>query len=426
MFFCLRFFLVILSFFLFCFSASISAQEKGYLEFSGRTVKNYKALAGAQITILSGTIKIAEVTTGRNGRFMFDLELGVDYKIVFNAPGCQEMYALIYSSVCPANKKIYPIYEIDVNFFELNQSNLNYNAFKNPFAKIVYDGNKRFIDEENYVENFIKELYYKPEMVQIQDEIAKTDEEKNNILSNKIKEEEERLLKEQQLLTEKKAMEEAERMKRLLAEKMKSTIVNVNKKEPDSKDIQAKLKEDEVYLKISFERKKIIENQNKTIKKNVETNLLKSVAENERVLKSKSKYNLKIDSDNEVISVLKREALAKVNSEDLRVSTKIKNKQLQLYEGIYQKEIVSQLKIVVKNEKKHQSTIKKYPVVGITTDFIQYNFKSVYYIYVSEGNVKKNYRKEKYNWGLTYYFKNNKLINEQDYFSELKHYNVPL
>ena len=423
----MRFILVILSFFFICFSASISAQEKGYLEFSGKTVKNYKSLAGVQIKIFSGNTKIAEVSTGRNGRFMFDLELGIDYRIVFNSPGCVEMFAMIYSSACPSTKKIYPIYEIDVNFFELNQMNLNYEAFKQPFAKIVYDGNKRFIDEDNYVDNFIKGLYYKPEDIKTQDELVNTEEDKNKILSNKLKEEEERLLKEQQLLAEKNALEEAERMKKLLADKMKSTLVKSEKKENNIKDALERIKEDEVYLKIAFERKIITENQNKTIKKNVEANLLKSVAENERVLKSKSTdKNIKAESDNEVIAVLKREALAKVSAEDLRVSAKIKNKQLQIYEGIYQKELFGQLKIAVKNEKNYQATTKKHPVIGVTTNFEQYNFKSVYYIYVSEGNLKKNFRKEKFNWGLTYYYKNDKQINEYDYFNELKQYNVPL
>lgn len=408
-------------------SSTISAQEKGYLEFSGRTIKNYKPLSSAQIFIYSGSSKIADVTTGRNGRFMFDLELGVDYKIIFKSPGCAEMYAMIYSSACSVNKKIYPIYEIDVNFFELNQSNLNYEAFKQPFAKIIYDGNKRFVDENNYVENFIKELYYKPDEQIIKEDIVKTEEDKNSIVNNKLKEEEERLLKEQQLLAEKKAIEEAERMKKMLAEKMKNTLLNSEKNENEVKDAMAKIKEDEVYLKISFERKKIVENQNKIIKKNVETNLLKSVAENERVLKNKSSATkITEKNENEVIAVLKREALAKVNSEDLRISSKLKNKQLQIYEGIFQKEIYSSVKTVVKSEKKISSSAKKHLVTGITTDLEKQSFKSVYYIYITEGNLKKNFRKEKYNWGLTYYYKNDKQINEQDYFNELKQYHVPL
>jgi hypothetical protein len=407
---------------------NLLSQNKSYLEFTGKTVKNYKALAGVKIIIFSGNLKITEVTTGRNGRFMFDLELGVDYTIYFNAPGCAEMYAKIFSSGFSLEKIIYPVYEIDVNFFELNQSNLNYEMFKQPFTKIVFDGKDKFNDEENYVDNFIKELYFKPEIVQNKEELHHTEQEENNILKNKLKEEEVRLLKEKQLFAEKKAFEDAERMKKLLTENIKATSIRLNKKVDADNDIITKLKNEDIYLKISFERKKITETQNKTIKKNIETNLLKSVAENERILKSKSKNNnLNIDSDNEIITVLKREALAKVNSQDLRISAKIKNKQLQLYESIFQKEIFSQLKIVVKNEKNIQATIKKQPVVGITTEFEQHNFKSVYYINVSEGNDRKNnFRKEKYIWGIIYYFKNDKPINEQDYFSELKRYNVPL
>ncbi len=408
-------------------SFNLLSQDKSYLEFSGKTVKNYKALSGVKIIIYTGSLKITEVTTGRNGRFMFDLELGVDYTIYFNAPGFAEMYAKIFTSGYSLTKKIYPVYEIDVNFIELNQSNINYEAFKQPFTKIVFDGKDKFIDEENYVDNFIKALYYEPEIVQAKDETPNAELEENNILTKKIKEEEERLLKEQQLLAEKKAAEEADRMKKLLTENIKSTATKSNNKEVSNNDILAKLKQEDVYLKISYERRKITESQNKTIKKNVESNLLKSVAENERLLKSKLNNNLNIDHNNDVINVLRREALAKVNSDELRVSAKIKNKQLQLYEGIYQKEMFSQLKISTRNEKNYQVSINKQPVIGITTKYEQYSFKSVYCIYVSEGSLKKNnFRKEKYIWGLTYYYKNDKPINKQDYFSELKYYNVPL
>jgi hypothetical protein len=57
-------------------------------------------------------------------------------------------------------------------------------------------------------------------------------------------------------------------MKKLLSDKMKSTLVKSEKKENNIKDALERIKEDEVYLKITFERKKITENQNKTIKKN--------------------------------------------------------------------------------------------------------------------------------------------------------------
>ncbi len=65
-------------------------------------------------------------------------------------------------------------------------------------------------------------------------------------------------------------------------------------------------------------------------------------------------------------------------------------------------------------------------MVGITTDSENQTFKNIYTITVSEGNTKNIYRKEKYSWGLIYYFKNDIEIKEEDYFKELSLYNVPL
>ena len=80
--------------------------------------------------------------------------------------------------------------------------------------------------------SWINDRYSKPEKIKDNEELAKTEEEEKNIQSTKLKEEES-LLKEQQLLAEKKANEEAEKMKALLAEKMKLTLVKPNKKEFD-------------------------------------------------------------------------------------------------------------------------------------------------------------------------------------------------
>jgi len=318
---------------------------------------------------------------------------------------------------------------------------VNYELFKQPIAKVIYDGNKRFVDEEGYIEQFMKSIFIDPDELrrkkELEEEKVRLQREEDLIVKNKLKEEEARLLKEQQLFAEKKAVQEAEIMKKIVAEKIKSTHKKESSKnrELNFNETRSKLREDEVYLKISFEKKKITENQNKIIKKNVETNLLKSFAENERVkIRSKSTFQKVNETpDNPVIELLKREALAKATSSDLMLEVKLKNKQILLNQGIMHQELMRNMKTAVKTEKdnafqsnKSQKNLKRKGVIGITTDLEKRTFKTIYMITLVSNGSKTNYKKETYTWGLSYYYKNNEPINEQTYYSELSFYDVPL
>src|ERR1700758_1163541 len=125
---------LLIAFFLLPFA--FFAQDRGYLEFAGRCVKDKVPLKGATISIYKGSTKVTELNTPKNGKFQFFLDFkGVDYKVVFTYPGCPDMYLMIYSSKCPLDKEIFPIYDIDVNFFEYGKPTINYANFKNPFTK---------------------------------------------------------------------------------------------------------------------------------------------------------------------------------------------------------------------------------------------------------------------------------------------------
>ncbi len=65
-------------------------------------------------------------------------------------------------------------------------------------------------------------------------------------------------------------------------------------------------------------------------------------------------------------------------------------------------------------------------ILGITTELETQTFKSVYTVNVFEGRSKTTYRKEKFNWGMVYYYKNNIELTELDYKKEVSLLNVPL
>lgn len=419
---------------------SLSAQEKGYLEFAGKTMKDQKPLGGAHITVYKGSSKVTDVTTGKNGKFMFDLEFGADYKVTFTSPGSADMYCMIYASKCPADKSIFPIYDIDVAFFEFGKPTVNYENFKNPFTKIIFDGKKTFRDDEKYVEQFLKNLYIDPEEMKKIEELKLEKEKQEKELLAKLRlAEEEKLRKEQIAMAELKAKEEAEMLKKQIEEqnrieKENNAKNNVNIKESEAN--QALVKE-EVKLTINKEQKKIKEKQNKAIKTNYENDLLKMVAENEKQLKQSTFVKERKEAENnEIIEILRQEAITKAKADEIRFDQKVKAKQAILHSRILNHEVTGLVKTVAHNQASYRrASVKKFPeaknyaakkIIGITTDSENQTFKNIYTVTVSEGDSKTIYRKEKYSWGLIYYFKNDKEIKEEDYFKELSLYNVPL
>ena len=171
--------------FLIFYTLNIFSQEKGYLEFDGRCIKNHLPLKGANVSIYKGNIKVTEITTGKNGKYQFFLDFGVDYKVTYSYPGSADMYLMIYASKCQANKSIFPIYDGDVPFFEYNNPTINYGVFKNPFSKINYDGKKAFTDDEPYVQDFLEKLYITPEEIKKRDmQIAEEKEKKEKSCSD--------------------------------------------------------------------------------------------------------------------------------------------------------------------------------------------------------------------------------------------------
>jgi hypothetical protein len=421
------------------------SQEKGYLEFDGRCVKNHQSLKGANVSVYKGSIKVTELTTGKNGKYQFFLDFGVDYKVTFSYPGSADMYLMIYASKCPADKSIFPIYESEVPFFEYNNPSINYGNFKNPFSKINYDGKKMFRDDEAYGQDFLEKLYVDPEEIKKRDMQLTAEREKRELEfklkhdaeeKKRIDEEKER---QQQLANaQKQAQDEADRIKKLADEKARADKKNNESKNPiatqetESKQTMAS---EEVQLTIDKEKRSIKEKQNKAIRATYESDLLKIVATNERTEKeSQFKKDKGKAQTAEVIETLKKEAEVKARSEQVMFDSKVRNKQAVLNSGIKNKEMLTLIRQTAFNERDiRYSLIKKFPevksykpagIVGISSDVEKGTFKTTYTYNISNGDTKTIYRRESFTWGLNYYYKNDKEIDEQIYLTELSQYNI--
>jgi len=418
----------------------LHAQEKGYLEFSGRCVKDNQPLKGANVSIYKGGTKVTEVNTGKNGKFQFFLDfVGVDYKVTFTYPGCPDMYLMIYSGKVEIDKEIFPIYDIDVNYFEYGKPTINYANFKNPFTKVVYDGKKSFRDDENYAGDFLANLYIDVNEIKRREEALALEKQKKE-MEAKMKLEAEEKARQQQLAdAQKRSQEEADQLKKQLEEKARLDKLNdpknaVSNKENDSKE---SMLSEEVQLTLDKEKRNIKEKQNKAVKAAYENDLLKIVATNERKTKE-AEYVKKKDNatSNEIIETLKREAETKAMSEQVLFDSKMRNKQVVFNRGVKNQEMLVLIKQTAFNTRDIRvNKVKKFPEVknyrppglaGISTDVEHNTFKTVYTITVSSKNEKTIYRKEKFSWGVTYFYKNDKEITEQEYFKEVLPYNIPI
>ncbi|HXU26655.1 MAG TPA: hypothetical protein VN698_05430, partial [Bacteroidia bacterium] len=304
---------------------------------------------------------------------------------------------------------------------------------KNPFTKIVYDGKKTFGDDEPYVKDFLEKLLIDPEEINKKNVQLAIEKEKLEMEAKLKRDAEEKERQEQLAEAQRKAQEEADRIKKLAEDQARASKKNnqvVKEEEPTQS-----MATEEVQLTIDKEKRSIKEKQNKAIRSTYESDLLKIVATNERKEKEgQFKKNKDKAEISEVIETLRKDAEVKARSEQIVFDFKMRNKQVVLNRGIKNKEMLTLIRQTAVNEKEAMfASIKKFPdpknykpagLVGISSDVDKGTFKTTYTYTISKGNSKTTYRRESFNWGLNYYYKNDKEINELDYLKEIAQYNI--
>ncbi|HLC82785.1 MAG TPA: carboxypeptidase regulatory-like domain-containing protein [Bacteroidia bacterium] len=301
-------------------SNKVSAQAPGMLEFEGKTTKDGKPLSGATVIVYrNGTIEQAKIKTGKNGKFAFSLVFGTDYKIAFSYPGCVDMHLMVYTGKLPKEKNnIFPLYVTEVPFFETTNTSVRIAKYKNPFNKVIYDGKKGFMDDEAYLAQFLKDILIDQEEINRQ-LAAKEKAENDKLLAEKAKKDAEEKAKLEAIA---KAAYEA----RLAAEEKERAAELARLKEAaNNKEVPVdqSMETEAIRLQREKEAKNAMAKKNKEIKTNYENDLLKMVAENERIAKQKA-YNKQKDASrtNTVIAQMRSEADVKAKSDKLREEQK--------------------------------------------------------------------------------------------------------
>ncbi len=296
---------------LFFFGTALKAQ--GDLRFFGTATKDGKPLSGATVTVLMDGKQIINLTTGKNGKFKFTIDIGHAYRINFSAPGCVDMHMTMDLKVPPDKSWIYPDYVTEIPFFAPNDAKIKTEVYgKKPFTKVIFDGGAGFHDDPTY--RFIGEIFKDP----------------NEEL--KRKQEEERIKKEAE---EKARLEDLERLKKIQDEQNNRPIDPIivppkgDPRNPIADPVaDATLEMEAVRLERERQEKERQEKENKGVRANYENNLLKMVAESEKKTNLEKYNKMKEKAEiSSVVSSLRRQAEVKGEREFLIEKEKEKTRQ---------------------------------------------------------------------------------------------------
>lgn len=402
----------------------IAAKAQGDMRFFGTATKDGKPLSGATVTVLMDGKQIINLTTGKNGKFKFTIDIGHSYRVNYSAPGCVDMHMLMDLHV-PADKAwIYPDYVAEIPFFAANDPKVKTELFaQKPFIKIVFDGGKGFHDDPKY--RFIDEIFKDPlEEQRKKEELAKKEAE-----DKARRDADEKALRDEQERN-RLAQEEADRKKREEDErnKKKNLQTNTGSDEPEE---EPSMESDAIRLEREKQERLNREKQNKNIRAQYENNLLKLVAESERRNNLQKFNKMKDDAQgNSVVQTLRSEAEIKAQNDFLLEQRKEKQKQTLANKQVKEmqvKQLVQTAALVERDYRINhlQPVVTSVPlnytpsphVVITTKDGIFSNIIST--IISWPGGPRTIFHVKEYWWGSRYYYRDDVEIDAKTYDAEI-------
>ena len=133
------------------------------LTYTGYTKFEEEALPDVKVKAMVDNKVFTETTSGKNGFFSLKLDYNLNYVIYFEKENYTVMHTDIDGTI-PEEKTNYKIkYEITIPFYHVRNQTINQKAFEKPFSKIHFDGKSKFIDNTEYVKEFITSLKTIPE-----------------------------------------------------------------------------------------------------------------------------------------------------------------------------------------------------------------------------------------------------------------------
>ncbi len=402
------------------------AKAQGDLRFFGTATKGGSPLPGATVSVLMDGKQIFNLTTGKNGKFKFTIDIGHSYRINYSAPGCVDMYMTMDLHTPPDKAWVYPDYSAEIPFFIAGDPKMKTELFaKKPFIKIVFDGNKGFYDDPSY--RFAEEVFKNPADEQRKkDELAKKDAEEKARLAAQ-----EKLRKDEEDRQRLAQQEEDRRKKEEEDKKNKTKVTTPIDKETPEPTVDPSMETDAIKLEREKQEKLEHEKTNKNIRANYENNLLKLVAESERQNNLQKFNKMKVDAQSSsVVQTLRREAQVKGENDFLLEKLKEKQKQTLANKQVNEEHLKQLIETASKIERDDRASRMKpvaasqnlnyvaSPNVVVTTedDFI---FETKSTVISWANGTRTIFSVDEYLWGSRYYYHDGVEIDEKTYDAEL-------
>jgi hypothetical protein len=406
---------ILVSFCLILSAASSWAQ--GDLRFFGTATKAGNPLAGATVNVQMDGQEIINLTTGKNGKFKFTIDIGHQYKITYRAPGCVDMYMTMDLRVPPEKAWIYPDYVTEIPFFSPGDQAVKTELFgKKPFIKVIFNGSKGFYDDPSY--RFVDEILKDPFEDQRAAQAKKDAEDK----ARKEAEERERLARELELKNQDAERERKEREERDKNNNGQNTSTANPIRESEGVELQREKEE-----RLQQERR------NKVVRAQYENNLLKLVAESEKRTNLQRYNKRKEESEsNSVVQAMRREADRKAQSDYLIQLQKERNKQQLANKQIKAEQIRKLVETVARIERDvHAGKLKPvasvqglnysphpHRVVAVARNWFR-TLEEVVFFW--PGSRMIELKQVKY-WWSTYYYIGEREVTEKEYYDEMARY----
>jgi outer membrane protein OmpA-like peptidoglycan-associated protein len=148
-----------LLFFSICFNFICNGQ----INLIGHTMINNSPLDHVHIFIKVGGVVTKTLSTQSKSQFKLELDYGKIYDIYFYHPKSPVMYLEVLANTVPREKYDFLMgYELNIPLVYKTDDDIDTTVFKNPFFKIIFNGNKHMVDDTTYNNAFARTVIKKP------------------------------------------------------------------------------------------------------------------------------------------------------------------------------------------------------------------------------------------------------------------------
>ncbi len=121
----------------------------------GHNRLNNEPIKNTLLLVKENGVVTKTISTKASSDFLIKLDFGKNYRIYFQNPKSPVTYLEVLAGNVPEDRYMYKmVHELNIPFFDRNDDDIDTTVFKDPFQRIVFDGNTKMIDDSAYNTSF--------------------------------------------------------------------------------------------------------------------------------------------------------------------------------------------------------------------------------------------------------------------------------